>query len=69
MNVLFTPFFDQQHLYLFFFSFLICDCTELTASDYILLEFYVLVRPQFLGIIFHICCFIVSFIVSACKDP
>ena len=45
------------------------DCAELTASDYILLEFCVLVRPQFLGIIFHICCFIVRFIVSACKDP
>ena len=47
------------------------DCTGLSVSDYILLEFYCLVSSTVLvlGISFHICCFIVSFIVSACKDP
>ena len=29
------------------FSFLMPDCTGLTVSDYILLEFCVLFRPQF----------------------
>ena len=56
-------------IYLFFFSFLMSDCTELTVNDYMLLEFCVLVCTQFLTIIFHICCFIVSFIVNVCKDP
>ena len=45
------------------------DCTGLIVRDYILLEFCILFRPHSLGIIFHICCFNVSFIVSACKDP
>ena len=59
--------------FLFFFYLFICYsfmsyCTGLTVSDYTLLEFCVLFRPV-LGTIFHIHCFIISFIVSACKDP
>ena len=43
------------------------DCTGLTVIDDILLELC-LVSTTVLGIIFHICGFIVSFIVSDFKD-
>ena len=51
-------------LYLFICYSYISYCTGLTVSDYILLEFCVLLHS--VGIIFYIYCFIVSFIVSAC---
>ena len=47
-------------------------CTGLTVSDYILLEFCVLFRPQFyvlFFIFFPFYRFIVNLIASACKDP
>ena len=66
-----TPFLTNNicvHVFVVFFTFLMSDCTGLTVINYILLELC-LVLTTVLGIIFHICGFIVNFIVSDFKDP
>ena len=64
------PLFYQQHLSLFIYIFLFFNVWLYRAyCKRLYLTWVLSCFDHRLGSIFHTCCFIVGFIVSACKDP